>query len=291
MNELEERLQEDLAAAADAADLDAPALADVMRTVHRAQRHRRLRYKVAVAAVAVPLVAVAVSQLVGITVDDPTPTADTTITTPDPTTTSSSTTTTSDPTTTTTTGSTDSGSGSAGTGPTGAGTSPVVPSASGLVLAPDGLGDVRFGDPEGEVIATLSQRFGQPVDDTIYPYTGCRPDEKCPPECNSNTIIRRVTWRGLATWYSGSNGDFTFVAWSATAESGLATGEGLRLGDSLDRVREVYGDRVTVKWFEYAPGAGMNYVTIRLPEGRMAGYATKDALSSLTSGQSCERGD
>ena len=86
MNELETRLQEDLVAAADAADLVAPALAEVMRSARRSEHRRRLRYAVAVAAVALPLAAIAVSLLVGRD-DEPTRPAATTTTTPTVTTT------------------------------------------------------------------------------------------------------------------------------------------------------------------------------------------------------------
>lgn len=261
MNELEERLQEDLAAAVGAADLDAPALADVMRTVRRAEHRRRVRYAVAVAAVALPLAAVALTQLGGD--NDPSRIQNPPAVTDPPAPTSSSTSTTVD--TTSTTGSTT--------------TSAQSLSAADVVLSGDGLGVVRFGDRADDVIAALTARLGEPTEDETRPIDPCT-EGPCQPDCVASRYARHVAWPQVElNFYGDAVRELVLANWLAPTESPLRTAKGFRVGDDISEWQAGYGDKAHFDQFQ---GPVLS-VRIELPSGDLTGYTTGDGSPKISS--------
>lgn len=111
-----------------------------------------------------------------------------------------------------------------------------VPGA-GLVLAPDGLGPVAFGQPEEGVLTRLIEMLGDPVDDSAAP-CGDRPG-------------RWVRWGGLTAYFA----DGTFHGYLSgiyfppdSPELMIGTTDGVGLRATAGELTATYGDRL--EWFD-----------------------------------------
>jgi hypothetical protein len=277
VNPLEERLTEDLAAAADAADPVPPTLGSVMTSARRQQRRRRLRYAGAVAAVALPLAAIGVVELMGQDGEDHvvSPAASSTSVTTPPTTPS----TTSTPTTTL-----PGGAAAPRTHTTTTTTAP--PASSGIVLAADGLGVARLGQSADTVVAALSAELGKPTKDETTALGYCDP-------ANGQAFAqeRVVEWGddNLAVVFFGNPGKtFVFRFWTVDGSSRLATAAGSHVGDSLAKWKVTYGDKLTTS--PYSVAEEVYVVTVNLPRGDLTGRASQGPpikVISLGAGTGC----
>ncbi len=112
---------------------------------------------------------------------------------------------------------------------------PAAPVTGGeLALRTDGLGAVAFGTPDDDTVAVLTGLLGPPDEDSIE---GC--------EADPALEVRWVRWADLSVALAGG----VFDAWvdgshypPGRTPLGLATPEGLALGDGGDRLAELYAD-------------------------------------------------
>ncbi|MEP6807008.1 MAG: hypothetical protein ABI978_00215 [Chloroflexota bacterium] len=116
-----------------------------------------------------------------------------------------------------------------------------VPGA-GLVLGPDGLGPVTFGQAEPEVMAKLVELIGDPVEDAPQP---------CPSE---NHLVRWVRWANLtialpAGRFSGYISGVYFPPDSP--EMTIQTADKVGLRSTIPELAAAYGNR-----FAWLPGTG-----------------------------------
>ena len=148
-----------------------------------------------------------------------------------------------------------------------------VPVPAQVVLAPDGLGIVAFGDDSETVLAALAGVLGPPVDD--------RPLGSCP----SGEADRLVQFAELAVLFGGGR----FVAWDVGPASGalppLATAEGIGVGSSVAELRTAYGQRLRL---DPEDPFGPVFEITTPPPGRLAGTLTgtgpADTVASLSGG-------
>ncbi|HEV2070934.1 MAG TPA: hypothetical protein VGR26_14185 [Acidimicrobiales bacterium] len=148
-----------------------------------------------------------------------------------------------------------------------------VPVPAQVVLAPDGLGIVAFGDDGETVLAALAGVLGPPVDD--------RPLGSCP----SGEADRLVQFAELAVLLGGGR----FVAWDVGPASGtlpsLATAEGIGVGSSVAELRAAYGERLRLDPDD--PFGPVFEVTTPSP-GRLGGTLTgtgpADPVATLSGG-------
>jgi len=120
------------------------------------------------------------------------------------------------------------------------------PSTSGkILLRPDGLDLVDFGQPLDDVIAALTKRLGMP-------------DEDKTPPCQSQVDARSrwVRWADLSAIFSGNE----FVGYiegihfpPGSPALDLSTAEGLSPGDTVDRLQQLYG-HVSIRQETPQPG-------------------------------------
>lgn len=253
MNDLEELLTDHLTQAAEAADLTPPPRERILDTAETRRRRRRSGYLMAVAAIAVVVAGLTAVVAAGTDrrddtspvlggEDDPTgdPTGDP-VTTPPPTET-----TTSLPTTTSTTEAPSS-------------------TADSLALTADGLGSIDFGTSMDDVVDAMTERLGQPTEDTGVVDLDCVvqcDDVNTDPRCVDLTRERRVEWTGISLTFLGNQETLFLTAWYTWSDDGgpdLATPEGVWITDPLDRWRDVYGDG-----FVTVPFQGQQVETIEL---------------------------
>ena len=157
--------------------------------------------------------------------------------------------------------------------PTSAPSPTTVPVPAQVVLAPDGLGIVAFGDGGETVLAALAGVLGPPVDD--------RPLGSCP----SGEADRLVQFAELAVLFGGGR----FVAWDVGPASGafppLATAEGIGVGSSVAELRGAYGERLRL---DPEDPFGPVFEITTPPPGRLAGTLTgtgpSDTVASLSGG-------
>ena len=148
-----------------------------------------------------------------------------------------------------------------------------VPVPAQVVLAPDGLGIVAFGDDGETVLATLAGVLGPPIDD--------RPLGSCP----SGEADRLVQFAELAVLFGGGR----LVAWDVGPASGtlppLATAEGIGVGSSVAELRGSYGERLRL---DPDDPFGPVFEITTPPPGRLAGTLTgtgpTDTVASLSGG-------
>jgi hypothetical protein len=126
-------------------------------------------------------------------------------------------------------------------------TTTVPPAISGgpVSLLADGVGTALFGEPESRVITVLDRTFGRPTATNYLTNPG---------NCGIGAIVR---WGEISTFYSqgtftgyralGSNASYPsgggFYA-GGVGNQGV-TRAGLRVGDTLDRARALYGSSLT----------------------------------------------
>lgn len=109
-----------------------------------------------------------------------------------------------------------------------------VPGA-GLVLAADGLGPATFGQSQDEVIATLAELLGDPVEDG---------PQSCPAEGRE---VRWVRWGSLSVTFSDGlfSGYLTGVYFRPDSpELAIETAEGIGLRATAAELTSTYGDRL-----------------------------------------------
>jgi hypothetical protein len=119
-----------------------------------------------------------------------------------------------------------------------------VPGA-GLVLAPDGLGPVTFGEAEADVMATLTELLGDPVEDST---------EDCGAEGGT---VRWVRWANLTIAMQG--GSFSgFISGiyfpPDSPEMPIRTADGVGLRATVAQLTATYGDRLA--WLAQENGFG-----------------------------------
>jgi Tol biopolymer transport system component len=108
-----------------------------------------------------------------------------------------------------------------------------IPGA-GLVLAPDGLGPVTFGDKEADAVAKLVALLGDPVEDSTE-------------DCGSDGGgVRWVRWANLTValqdgWFNGYISGIYFPPDSP--EMMIKTVDGVGLRATVDELHSTYGDR------------------------------------------------
>lgn len=138
------------------------------------------------------------------------------------------------------------GGSQSGTSTTAAGLS----AASEMSLTPTGIGQVDFGTPPEEAIATFSAAVGGPSED--YDWSADPIFGECP-----GAFTRGVTWGSLVALFSDDGaGNQEFFAWtygydpeSGTSgadsrELGLRTFEGIGLGSTRAELKAAYGERL-----------------------------------------------
>jgi len=111
-----------------------------------------------------------------------------------------------------------------------------------LVLAPDGLGLVTFGQAGEQVRAILTERLGEP--DDVF--------ECAPPQCgNHDPQGLHITWGGLTVYISANSGTFEYYnragRWDPAtqtmvpiADPSAATPEGITIGSTTDDLFAAY---------------------------------------------------
>ncbi len=109
-----------------------------------------------------------------------------------------------------------------------------VPGA-GLVLAPDGLGPVTFGEAGDEVLAKLTELLSEPVEDSVQP-------------CGSGGgDVRWVRWANLTISLQGGhfNGFISGIYFPPDSpEMMITTAEKVGLRATVDQLTATYGDRL-----------------------------------------------
>ena len=119
-----------------------------------------------------------------------------------------------------------------------------IPGA-GLTLEADGLGPVTFGEPEADVLATLNELLGDPVEDST---------EDCGSE---GGVVRWVRWANLTV--ALQNGGFTGYISGIyfppdSPEMPIKTSDGVGLRATVDELTATYGDRLA--WLGQQTGFG-----------------------------------
>ena len=217
-----------------------------------------------------------------------TTTPETTSTTSQPTTTLEATTTTEQSTTT-----------SAATTTT-AQTTTTVPPPAGLVLNPDGLGAVAFGASPDDTIAVVTAAVGDDHDvDTGWVDAFDNPYGTCPaPE------VRGVEWGILVTLFTKAATDFAsegtehFFAYMYAPDpskpgagpQGLQTAEGIGLGSSRAQLLAAYQTRVQIfddEIFGTFFQIDLDFETETALGGNLTGPEETDQVSSFLGGQGC----
>lgn len=126
---------------------------------------------------------------------------------------------------------------------------PIVPTGDPIPIAEltmqaDGIGDLPFGDPGGEVLSRFAATFGPPTDDTGF-IVGAGVFGECPGDS-----IRVVRWGPLNIVVRGEPTTNTFVSYRMDLRYGGVTSEvtdmetlsGLRVADTVETLRTIYAD-------------------------------------------------
>lgn len=158
-----------------------------------------------------------------------------------------------------------------------------VPGA-GLVLAPDGLGPISFGDDAGTVIARLTELLGAPV-------------EEGPQPCDAESdVVGWVRWGNLSVAFA--DGRFSGYVLDDSPESlwlNVETPEGVRIGTTAAQLTDAYGDRLA--WtgqseFAQVDAFGIDGFDLEHPApaglgGYVEGGIGEGRVISLGAGQRC----
>jgi hypothetical protein len=285
VNDLEELLSSHLTRAAEAADLTPPEQPSVLATVAARRRRRRTGYVATIAAVTLLVIGVA---FVGFGRSDDRGGPDPVMQAGDD-----------DP-----VGTTSPSTAPPGTEQT---TSTAVPppSADDLALTAGGLGPVAFGDASfDDLVATVSERLGEPLDDTgPLPFDcdspPCQPGSDVGEECGEVAYHRTVVWSGLFLDFFGTTPEsLTWWSWTATPflAEGLTTPEGVSLADPLDAWREAYGSAFTTTGLPDMPeGPWLEAIRLTTADGPLGGQTELGAppteISHITAGERCVPAD
>ncbi len=158
---------------------------------------------------------------------------------------------------------------------------------SSLTLKSGGIGPIAFGDPADEALGRLVSSIGEPSE------TGAAGEELGLCEGDDGRFAR---WDGLTAVVSGTIADGTFVGYRfdtvavPTMQLDLSTPSGLRVGDSVKTLNEIYKsyriDYVSAAGtdlFQLSDGDGLllwGPVTSIEPTGRVDGIYAPDACTS-----------
>lgn len=157
------------------------------------------------------------------------------------------------------------------------------PSADDVVLRPDGLGVVAFGDDAEVVLAELTARLGPPTDDGALP------------SCPSGEIDRLVSFAGLSVLFAATGGVERLVAWDLEPASQAlprpATAEGISVGSSLDELRSAYGALLELSSADpFGPGFEIDVGGGGRLGGTLTGTDRTDTVATLSGGSAgCAR--
>ncbi|HUI05197.1 MAG TPA: hypothetical protein VLZ77_16785 [Acidimicrobiales bacterium] len=133
-------------------------------------------------------------------------------------------------------------------------------SGSPVLLAGNGVGTVRFGEPESSAIADLGRLLGSPTHGPIDESGNC-------------TIDAAEQWRTLTAYFQGG----FFVGFSTLAvnaeslpQADTQTAQGLRVGDTVARARAIYGAAFQTS---FAQGGSWSVTTAA---GTLIGYLSAE---------------
>jgi len=133
-------------------------------------------------------------------------------------------------------------------------------SLSSLTLKAGGIGPISFGDPAPEAIGRLVSSIGEPSE------TGAAGESLGLCTGDDGRFVR---WDGLTAVVSGSLSDGTFVGYRydgipvPTMQLDLSTPSGLRIGDSVARLNEIY----TSYQIDYLSAAGTDLFRLSDTDG------------------------
>ncbi len=191
-------------------------------------------------------------------------------------------------TSTTTTSSTTSTSTTSTTTTTLPATTAVPDPATTLVLSGTGLGDYAFGSAPDEVIAAVTELYGEPTRDTdwVDPLSIAA----CP-----GTELRIVSWDALDLAFgdesSVATGERHFSSYSygidgqiASTPPGLLTTNGIGLGSSIAELRNAYPDVTLTEESDF--GAANFFVNDAL-RGYITGVDDSAAVTVIVGGDGC----
>jgi hypothetical protein len=214
---------------------------------------------------------------------------DTTIGTPEP---SSSTAPAGDLTTTSTTLFESSTTSAAETTSTTATTTTTVPVERQLVLRPDGIGDMYFGDDAATVLARLIDLLGEPDEDTGWVdqaqnYGICFGEE-----------VRFVRWGSLQVFFTDGPTDwgpagtrhvasYTQAAFFDGRVLDLTTADGLELGSPVGDVRARYGPDAVYDDDLYGPIFVYDPPGFAFQWGEVSGLDPDDRIESISGSFAC----
>jgi hypothetical protein len=138
---------------------------------------------------------------------------------------------------------------------------PASATAEEVTLFGNGLATARFGQAEAVAISGLDRSLGRPKSATTTD------------EAGNCTIDAAMQWKMLTAYFYHGR----FVGYStlsatgkALAQSGVATAEGLHVGDTLAKARRIYG---TALQTSYAQGGSWSAKTAT---GTLDGYLTAE---------------
>lgn len=156
---------------------------------------------------------------------------------------------------------------------------PGPPAAPEVVLAPDGLGVVRFGDPAVLVLDRLTTLLGAPLDD--------RPLGSCP----TGQADRLVQFAELGVVLAGGEGAAQrFVAWDIGLASGafpeLRTEAGVGVGATVTELRSAYPGAVRVTGDDaFGPSFELRLPNGGVMSGTLTGTRSDDTVVTLGAGE------
>jgi hypothetical protein len=152
-----------------------------------------------------------------------------------------------------------------------------------LVLSPDGLGVLRFGEESGSVVGRLTTALGAPDKDAPVPS-----DKRC-------GATRVVEWSNLQILLNDAvdapRGSTGFVGWfyglsSPKPSLFLKTANGVGLGTTVAALKAAYGEGVDIERGEQGPA-----FSVMAEEGILLGQLTtmtdNGMVANLQSGSFC----
>jgi len=167
------------------------------------------------------------------------------------------------------------------TAPTTTTTAPLTKEA--VVLAPNGLGPVRIGDPAASAVARLTQALG-PADKETPAAAGA--------SCGAT---RSLQWADLQVFVNDTPnapaGKSGFLGWfdgvtSAKPALGLKTEKGIGIGSTEAQLKTAYGPDVSISRGEHGPGFNLTPKTGILL-GALSGMTDADHITNIQAGGFC----
>jgi hypothetical protein len=164
-------------------------------------------------------------------------------------------------------------------------TAPDTATSGTVHLEPDGLDLVDFGQPRDDVIAALSKRLGKPDEDLTQP---------CQNQANARS--RWVRWADLSVIFSAD----AFVGYiegvhfpPGSPPLDFSTAKGLSPGDTVDRLRQLYGPvpirqetpqpgRIATKVFTVSDDKASDKLS-----GVLEGQGDKAVVTAIFAGELC----